>query len=46
MQFTAEQIAAALEGTVDGNAQVAVNNVSKIEEGKPEHLAFLQIPSI
>ncbi len=44
MQFTAEQIAAALEGTVDGNAQVAVNNVSKIEEGKPGTLSFLANP--
>ncbi|HQA75522.1 MAG TPA: UDP-3-O-(3-hydroxymyristoyl)glucosamine N-acyltransferase [Salinivirgaceae bacterium] len=44
MQFTAEQIAAALEGTVDGNAQVVVNSVSKIEEGKPGTLSFLANP--
>ncbi|HOG19022.1 MAG TPA: UDP-3-O-(3-hydroxymyristoyl)glucosamine N-acyltransferase [Salinivirgaceae bacterium] len=44
MQFTAEQIAEALEGKVDGNAQVAVNSVSKIEDGKPGTLSFLANP--
>lgn len=41
MQFTAEQIAEALEGTVEGNGEVTVTNVSKIEEGKTGTLSFL-----
>ena len=41
MQFTAGQIAEALEGTVEGNSEITVTNVSKIEEGKPGTLSFL-----
>ena len=41
MQFSAEQIAEALEGKVEGNREITVNNVSKIEEGKPGTLSFL-----
>lgn len=33
-----------LQGRVDGDGEVAVNNVSKIEEGKPGTLAFLANP--
>jgi len=41
MNFTAQQIAEALNGTVDGNPNIEVNNISKIEEGKPATLSFL-----
>ena len=44
MQFTASQIAGMLGGTVEGNAESAVNNLSKIEEGKPGTLTFLANP--
>ena len=44
MKFTAEQIAAALNGTVDGDPAVEVSNLSKIEEGKPGTLSFLANP--
>jgi UDP-3-O-[3-hydroxymyristoyl] glucosamine N-acyltransferase len=44
MQFSAEQIAQALGGTVEGDATVVVNNVSKIEEGIPGTLSFLANP--
>ena len=45
MEFSAEQIAQLLHGTVEGNAQVNVNSVSKIEEGKTGSLAFLANPA-
>lgn len=41
MKFTAQQIAEVLQGTIDGNPDVEVNNLSKIEEGKPGTLSFL-----
>ncbi len=41
MNFTAQQIAKALNGTVDGNPDIEVNNISKIEEGEPGTLSFL-----
>lgn len=44
MEFSAEQIAGLLGGTVEGNAKVTVNNLSKIEEGKPQTLSFLANP--
>jgi UDP-3-O-[3-hydroxymyristoyl] glucosamine N-acyltransferase len=44
MEFTAQQIAEALGGTVDGNPDVVVNNLSKIEEGTPGTLSFLANP--
>lgn len=44
MNFTAQDIAEFLNGEVDGDASVAVNNVSKIEEGKPGTLSFLANP--
>ena len=45
MEFSAEQIAGLLGGTIDGNAKVTVNNLSKIEEGKPGTLSFLANPN-
>lgn len=44
MEFKAKDIAALLQGTVEGNPDAVVNNVSKIEEGKPGTLAFLANP--
>lgn len=44
MKFTAEQIANALNGKVEGNNQVEVYNLSKIEEGKTGSLSFLANP--
>jgi UDP-3-O-[3-hydroxymyristoyl] glucosamine N-acyltransferase len=44
MQFSAAQIAAMLQGTVDGNADTTVGGLSKIEEGKPGTLTFLANP--
>lgn len=44
MEFTAQQIAAFLDGDIVGDAQVAVRELSKIEEGKPGSLTFLANP--
>jgi len=44
MQFTAEQIAQAINGKIEGNRKVTINNFSKIEEGKPETISFLANP--
>ena len=41
MEFTAKQIADFLQGEVEGNPDVKVNNFAKIEEGKPQTLTFL-----
>ncbi len=45
MEFTADQIANLLNGTVEGDEQVSVNNLSKIEEGSPGTLSFLANPA-
>lgn len=44
MNFTAAIIADFLKGTVDGNPEAGVNDVSRIEEGKPGTLSFLANP--
>lgn len=44
MQFSAGQIAELLHGEVDGDAQVLVVDVSRIEEGKLGTLTFLANP--
>ncbi len=44
MNFTANDIAEFLNGEVDGDGAVSVNNVSRIEEGKPGTLSFLANP--
>ena len=44
MKFTALQIAALLGGTVEGDPNVEVWNVAKIEEGAPGMLSFLSNP--
>lgn len=45
MEFSAGQIAALLNGTVEGNPEATVSNLSKIEEGKPGTLSFLANPA-
>jgi len=44
MEFSAKQIANILDGTIDGNPDVSVNYVSKIEEGESGTLSFLANP--
>ncbi len=44
MNFTAQQIADILEGEVDGNPNIEVSQLSKIEEGKKGSLTFLANP--
>lgn len=44
MQFTAEQIANLLHGTVEGNPEVIVDQLSKIEESTTSSLTFLSNP--
>ena len=45
MEFSATQIANLLDGIIEGNAQVKVNKLSKIEEGVPNSLSFLANPA-
>lgn len=44
LSFTAEQIATALNGTIEGDPSVVVTSFSKIEDGKPGTLTFLANP--
>lgn len=44
MKFTALQIAGILDGEVDGNAEIEVSKLSKIEEGTQGSLTFLANP--
>ncbi len=44
MQFTAKQISELLSGTVEGDENVQVAELSKIEDGKPGSLCFLSNP--
>lgn len=45
MEFTAQQIAELLQGTVEGDASVKVSRLAKIEEGEPGSLTFLANPA-
>ncbi|MBK7681906.1 MAG: UDP-3-O-(3-hydroxymyristoyl)glucosamine N-acyltransferase [Bacteroidetes bacterium] len=45
MEFTAQQIADLLQGTVEGNPSEKVSRLSKIEEGTPGSLSFLANPA-
>lgn len=45
MEFKASQIASLLVGTVEGNPDVVVRALSKIEEGKTGSLSFLSNPA-
>lgn len=44
MEFTASQIAGILEGEIEGNPEIAVHKLSKIEEGEAGSLTFLANP--
>lgn len=44
MEFSAKQIAELLKGEIEGNENVRVNDITKIEEGKSGALAFLANP--
>ena len=44
MNFTAALIAEFLKGSVEGNPEATVSDISKIEEGKPGTLSFLANP--
>ncbi|MDO4191413.1 MAG: UDP-3-O-(3-hydroxymyristoyl)glucosamine N-acyltransferase [Bacteroidales bacterium] len=44
MEFTAQQIAEFLGGTVEGNNDTRVSDFAKIEEGRPGALSFLSNP--
>lgn len=44
MQFSASQIAELLQGEVEGDTQVLVNDVAKIQEGRKGTLTFLANP--
>jgi len=44
MNFTAAVIAEFLKGSVEGNPEATVSDISKIEEGKPGTLSFLANP--
>jgi|MGYP002629809775 UDP-3-O-[3-hydroxymyristoyl] glucosamine N-acyltransferase len=45
MEFSARQIAELLGGTIEGNAEVQVSSLSKIEEGTSGSLTFLANPT-
>ncbi|HNR54881.1 MAG TPA: UDP-3-O-(3-hydroxymyristoyl)glucosamine N-acyltransferase [Flavobacteriales bacterium] len=45
MEFTADQIAQLLQGTVEGDANAAVRTLSRIEEGGEGSLSFLANPA-
>ncbi len=44
MEFSAEMIASFLDGEIDGNKEVKVSSLAKIEEATPGSLAFLSNP--
>lgn len=44
IEFSAQQIADFLKGSIIGDPEVKVNNLSKIEDGKPGTLTFLSNP--
>lgn len=44
MEFTAAQISSMLKGKVEGNPDVTVSRLSKIEEGQPQSLSFMANP--
>ncbi|MBR1475403.1 MAG: UDP-3-O-(3-hydroxymyristoyl)glucosamine N-acyltransferase, partial [Muribaculaceae bacterium] len=44
MEITAQQLAQMVHGTIDGNANVTINNYAKIEEATAGCLTFLANP--
>ena len=45
MEFSASQIAELLNGTVEGDSEITVNKLSKIEEGELNSISFLANPA-
>lgn len=45
MQFSAQQVAGLLGGEIEGNPEVMVSTLSKIEEGVPGSISFLANPA-
>jgi UDP-3-O-[3-hydroxymyristoyl] glucosamine N-acyltransferase len=45
MEFTAKQIAGILSGQIEGDADVKITKLSKIEEGEPGSISFLANPA-
>jgi UDP-3-O-[3-hydroxymyristoyl] glucosamine N-acyltransferase len=44
MEFSAGQIAALVQGEIEGDANILISNVAKIEEGAPGCISFLANP--
>lgn len=44
MEFTLEQIAAILSGTIEGDKSIKINTISSIEDGKEGSISFLSNP--
>eukprot|EP01039_Chlorochromonas_danica_P021652 gene21652-26751_t len=44
MQFTAHELGLMLNGTIEGDPEVSVNQLAKIEEAKSGSLSFLANP--
>jgi len=44
MEFTAKDIANLVGGNIDGNPDIKVNRLARIEDGEPEALSFLANP--
>jgi UDP-3-O-[3-hydroxymyristoyl] glucosamine N-acyltransferase len=44
MEFSAGQIAALLQGELEGNSDLKINNIARIEEGAPGCISFLANP--
>jgi UDP-3-O-[3-hydroxymyristoyl] glucosamine N-acyltransferase len=44
MQFTAAQIAGLINATIEGNPDAAINDITKIEEGREGTLSFMANP--
>ena len=44
MEFSASQIADVIEGIVEGNPDIRISRLAKIEEGEPGTLSFLANP--
>ncbi len=45
MDYSAKEIAAVLNGTIDGDPEVRISQLAKIEEGKPGTMTFLANPA-
>ena len=45
MEYTAKQIAGFIEGTIEGDDTISVNQIAKIEEAQPGAITFLANPA-